>query len=108
MKTDELRFYIIVAARLLQCYMLHPNNKFVGKPMIEITKYANRRLYAQGRYVRLSEVQEWIKEGESIRVVHQHTGADMTHEVLLDILKQSETVYPRMSDQQLRNLICAP
>lgn len=64
--------------------------------MTEIRKYPNRRLYdtARSRYVNLDELAGMIRGGEDVRIVDAESGADLTREVLLqvvlDVLKATE------------------
>jgi polyhydroxyalkanoate synthesis repressor PhaR len=64
--------------------------------MTEIRKYPNRRLYdtARSRYVNLDELAAMIRGGEDVRIVDAESGADLTREVLLqvvlDVLKATE------------------
>lgn len=56
--------------------------------MITIKKYPNRRLYDTHRsaYVNLEELAQRIREGEELQVLDTRTGADLTHEVLTQIV----------------------
>lgn len=56
--------------------------------MITIKKYPNRRLYDTSRstYVNLEDLAQRIREGEELRVIDTKTGADLTKEVLLQIV----------------------
>jgi polyhydroxyalkanoate synthesis regulator protein len=63
--------------------------------MINLRKYAtNRRLYVtkgqgiQPNYVTLATVHGYLLEGNEVRVIHEKDGQDITHEVLLEILKK--------------------
>lgn len=64
--------------------------------LVVIRKYANRRLYDTGRsrYVNLEEIAALIRAGEDVRVEDVDTGADLTREILLqivlDVLKGGE------------------
>ena len=57
-----------------------------------IKKYANRRLYdAQAsRHVTLEEVRALIAGGESIKVIDDRTGDDITRSVLMQIIAEQE------------------
>jgi len=57
-----------------------------------IKKYANRRLYdtQASRHVTLEEVRALIAAGESIRVVDDRSGDDITRTVLLQIIAEQE------------------
>ncbi len=67
-----------------------------GGTLVVIRKYANRRLYDTGRsrYVNLDEIATMIRAGEDVRVEDVDTGADLTREILLqivlDVLKGGE------------------
>lgn len=56
--------------------------------MVRIKKYGNRRLYdtEQSRYVNLEDLVGIIRDGEEIQVVDAKTNADLTREVLLQVL----------------------
>jgi polyhydroxyalkanoate synthesis repressor PhaR len=57
-----------------------------------IKKYANRRLYdtKASRHVTLEEVRTLIAAGESIKVVDDRTGEDITRTVLMQIIAEQE------------------
>jgi polyhydroxyalkanoate synthesis repressor PhaR len=57
-----------------------------------IKKYANRRLYdtQASRHVTLEEVRALIASGESIRVIDDRSGDDITRTVLLQIIAEQE------------------
>ena len=57
-----------------------------------IKKYANRRLYdtKASRHVTLEEVRALIAAGESIKVVDDRTGDDITRTVLMQIIAEQE------------------
>ena len=57
-----------------------------------IKKYANRRLYdtKASRHVTLEEVRALIAAGESIKVVDDRTGEDITRTVLMQIIAEQE------------------
>ena len=56
--------------------------------MIVVKKYANRRLYdtERSRYVNLEELATMIKAGSEVQIVDADSGADLTREVLLQIV----------------------
>lgn len=56
--------------------------------MRTIKKYGNRRLYdtADSRYVNLEDLAALIRGGEEIQVVDAASGADLTRELLLQIV----------------------
>jgi polyhydroxyalkanoate synthesis repressor PhaR len=53
-----------------------------------IKRYANRKLYDQGRsrYVTLEELEELIRQGREIRVVDAVSGEDLTSQTLAQII----------------------
>lgn len=53
-----------------------------------IKRYANRKLYDQGRsrYVTLEELEELIRQGREIRVVDAVSGEDLTGQTLAQII----------------------
>ena len=55
---------------------------------ILIKRYANRKLYDQGRsrYVTLEELEELIRQGREIRVVDAVSGEDLTGQTLAQII----------------------
>jgi polyhydroxyalkanoate synthesis repressor PhaR len=55
---------------------------------ILIKRYANRKLYDQGRsrYVTLEELEELIRQGREIRVVDAVSGEDLTTQTLAQII----------------------
>jgi polyhydroxyalkanoate synthesis repressor PhaR len=55
---------------------------------ILIKRYANRKLYDQGRsrYVTLEELEELIRQGREIRVVDAVSGDDLTSQTLAQII----------------------
>jgi polyhydroxyalkanoate synthesis repressor PhaR len=57
-----------------------------------IKKYANRRLYdtKASRHVTLEEVRALIAAGESIKVIDDRSGEDITRTVLLQIIAEQE------------------
>ena len=56
--------------------------------MIVIRKYGNRRLYdtTRSRYVNLDEIAAMIRGGDEVRIEDVETGADLTREILLQIV----------------------
>lgn len=78
--------------------------------MIEITKYANRRYYAQGRYLTLTQLGEFIDRGDTIRIRPKGKSKDITRLTLLDVLMQRERAreQPRLAEDQLLGLIRSP
>src|SRR6516225_7244142 len=60
---------------------------------LEIKKYANRRYYAatRSRHLTLEEIRELIQQGYDLRVVDARTSADITAQVLTQIILQLDT-----------------
>lgn len=58
-----------------------------------IKKYPNRRLYDTGgsRYITLAEVKELVMRAEPFRVVDSTTEADITRNILLQIILEQES-----------------
>lgn len=56
--------------------------------MVEIKKYPNRRLYdtQRSRYVNLDELAAMIRRGDEVRITDAESGADLTREILLQIV----------------------
>lgn len=59
-----------------------------GARVIVIRKYGNRRLYdtTRSRYVNLDEIAAMIRGGDEVRIEDVETGADLTREILLQIV----------------------
>src|SRR6476619_4236521 len=78
-------------------------------PQLRVIKnYSNRRLYATeiSSYVTLEDVRQLIVEGESFEVCDARTGADLTRQVLLQILATHEDIgQPIFSTQLLTTVI---
>ena len=53
-----------------------------------IKRYESRKLYdtEESRYVSLEELAEWIREGHDVRVVDNASGADVTAQMLTQII----------------------
>ena len=58
-----------------------------------IKKYPNRRLYdtEQSRYITLSDLQQLIMEGHEFQVIDASTEADITRNILLQIIAEQES-----------------
>ena len=56
--------------------------------IIKIKKYGNRRYYSSTdkSYITLAEIEKWIQKGRKIQVIDADTEADITAEVLTQIL----------------------
>jgi polyhydroxyalkanoate synthesis repressor PhaR len=61
-------------------------------PPRTIKRYPNRKLYdtSQSCYITLRTLSDLIRTGEEIQVVDYLTGADITHEILLQIIRTDE------------------
>ncbi|MFO1256407.1 MAG: polyhydroxyalkanoate synthesis repressor PhaR [Sphingomonadaceae bacterium] len=58
-----------------------------------IKKYANRRLYntKSSSYITLDHLAKMTREGVDFKVVDAKTGADITHQILTQIIMEEET-----------------
>jgi len=67
---------------------------WLEKPVAErlIKKYTNRRLYdpASSRHVTLQDIRELIVAGDTVRVLDEKTGEDLTRSILLQIVSEQE------------------
>ena len=73
-----------------------------------IKKYANRRLYdaSQSKHVTLDDIRAIIVQGETIKVVEDKTGDDITRHILLQVISEQEHGgRPILSAQVLESLI---
>lgn len=61
--------------------------------VVTIKKYANRRLYDTERscYITLEDLGAMVREGRDFRVVDAKSGDDITHNVLTQIIMDTET-----------------
>ncbi|MEM8491407.1 MAG: polyhydroxyalkanoate synthesis repressor PhaR [Pseudomonadota bacterium] len=78
------------------------------KEFREIRKYANRRLYdmQESRYINRDDLRTLIADGESVRVVDETSGDDITRSLLLQLLAEQELGgQPVLSDRMLTELI---
>ena len=59
-----------------------------------IKKYANRRLYntKSSSYITLDHLAKMTREGVDFKVLDAKTGADITHQILTQIIMEEETV----------------
>ena len=62
-----------------------------GDPII-IKKYANRRLYntQSSSYITLDDLSKMTREGVDFQVLDAKTGADITHQILTQIIMEEE------------------
>jgi len=73
-----------------------------------IRKYANRRLYdaRESRHVTLEDLRKLIAAGQSIKVVDDKSGEDLTRSILLQIIASQEQFgTPVLSSQLLEAII---
>ena len=63
-----------------------------GEPII-IKKYANRRLYntQSSSYITLDDLARMTREGIDFQVLDAKTGADITHQILTQIIMEEES-----------------
>ena len=61
--------------------------------VVTIKKYANRRLYDTERscYITLDDLGAMVRDGRDFRVVDAKSGEDITHNVLTQIIMDTET-----------------
>lgn len=61
-------------------------------PLRTIKRYPNRKLYdtSQSCYITLRTLSDLIRTGEEIQVVDYLSGSDITHEILLQIIRTDE------------------
>ena len=64
-----------------------------GPDPIIIKKYANRRLYntRSSSYITLEDLSRMTREGIDFQVLDAKTGADITHQILTQIIMEEET-----------------
>ena len=76
--------------------------------IVVIKKYANRRLYntETSSYVTLEDLRVMVKEGQDFTVCDAKTGADLTRQILTQIIFEQESSEGHiLSEQFLKNLI---
>lgn len=54
---------------------------------MKVKKYANRKLYFDGKYINLEDIISAIKQGEEVEVYRNDTGENCTEETLKEALK---------------------
>ena len=69
------------------------DDKSRGPDPIVIKKYANRRLYntQSSSYITLDDLSRMTREGIDFQVLDAKTGADITHQILTQIIMEEET-----------------
>lgn len=77
--------------------------------MVTIKKYPNRRLYdtSRSQYINLDYIHQLINEHEDFEVVDSKSGADLTKNILLQIISEEETSEQQslLTNQLLKQLI---
>ena len=76
---------------------------------VVIKKYANRRLYntRSSSYITLDHLAKMTREGVEFKVLDAKTGADITHQILTQIIMEEESSGEQMLPVNfLRELIC--
>ena len=79
----------------------------MAEPRI-IRKYANRRLYdtESSRHINHEDVRKIIAGGADVRIVDDASGADITRDILLQLVAEQERGgRPVLSDQMLTQII---
>lgn len=58
---------------------------------VQINKYGNRRLYSttHTRFLTLEEIEDLVRKGSKVRVADAETGADITSDILTQILLEN-------------------
>jgi polyhydroxyalkanoate synthesis regulator protein len=77
--------------------------------IIKLIKYPNRKIYAPkgevgntARYVNLTEIASFIRQGNTIRVLKHREETDLTNEVLREILLDQKI---KLSTEDLHSII---
>jgi polyhydroxyalkanoate synthesis repressor PhaR len=67
-----------------------------GKEIFVIKRYANRKLYdtVAARYVTLEEIGDMLRCGEDVTIIDHRTNLDITNQMLLQVLVESEKRVP--------------
>ena len=77
---------------LLQCSTSASDNGWTGSALvIQIKKYANRRLYnsSSSSYVNLDDIASMIRDGDEVQVVDASSGEDLTREILMQVVLET-------------------
>ena len=77
--------------------------------MRHIKRYSNRKLYDTliCRYTTLAEIATAVRAGDEIQVVRRETGADITSQILTQIIAmEAQLVGSNISVATLREIIC--
>ena len=61
-------------------------------PILEIRKYSNRRLYdaTRSRHITAEDLYQLVREGYDVVITDSATGADITHQVLAQMILERE------------------
>ena len=56
---------------------------------VNLVKYNNRKIYnpADSQYVNLAQIQSWVESGTEVAVKDRASGADVTEQVLAEIVR---------------------
>lgn len=78
----------------------------MAEPIL-IKKYANRRLYdtRQSRYITLDELAQIVRGGDAVTVVDAKSGADLTRQVLLQVLLDEQDRLDLLPIELLQHVI---
>jgi len=78
----------------------------MSEPLL-IKKYANRRLYDTGRshYITVAELAQIVKGGQRVKVVDAKTGADLTRQVLIQVLLEEQERVDLLPVELLHHII---
>ena len=62
------------------------------RPILEIRKYSNRRLYdaTRSRHITAEDLYQLVRDGYDVVVTDSATGADITHQVLTQMILERE------------------
>lgn len=62
------------------------------KPVLQIRKYSNRRLYdsTRSRHITADELYDLVREGHDVVVTDSSSGADITHQVLTQMILERD------------------
>ncbi len=77
------------------------------EPVRTIKRYPNRKLYdtSESKYITLKEVATLIREGEMVTIVDNITQEDLTHDFLLQIIRNQEKKWKLFPLNSLVDLI---
>jgi polyhydroxyalkanoate synthesis repressor PhaR len=85
--------------------MSEPDHVKPGARRLEIKKYPNRRYYdtTHSRHLTLEEIRDLVRDGHDIKVEDSKTGADITSQVLTQIILELET--PKLENFPVHMLV---